>query len=82
MMSKPIQYAPQTFLFGASITGVNRALKSFIEIDPECTAVNADFKCGVNTEILYRGVSVMVSVSRPINGMSQFKNIFCNAEPA
>lgn len=81
-MKRPEKSAPLTLLFGGPTAEVNRAIRSLMETDAGLMAVNADLKHSVNSEIIYRGVSFIVSVKKPVNDWNQFKNIFCNVDAA
>jgi hypothetical protein len=81
-MNKPEQSAPLTLLLGDSAFEVKSALQSFFETAKEFSVSQGDLRNGSNTEVVFKGVSLIVAVGPSNHDIALFKNIFCNLAPS
>jgi hypothetical protein len=81
VMNKPVKSALLTLLMVDSAADVGAALQSLIDNDTEISFAHGGLRQGAAAEIIYRGVSFVVSVDLHGQHISSFKPIFCNLEP-
>lgn len=80
-MNEPVKSAPLTLLMHDAAADVSALLHSLFETDAELSVAHNGLKFGSATNIVYQGVSFVVSVGRNNQDLSKLKSVFCNPEP-
>lgn len=79
-MNKPVKSALLTLLMTDSVHDVESGFKSLLRSDSEISVAHDGLSTGSITEIVYRGVSFVVSIDRQNQSISNLKSIFCNLD--
>lgn len=81
-MNKPVPSAPLTLLLGDALSEAGPALRSFLDSDSGFSVANRGFGTSPVAEIIYQGVSFMLSLAPHDRDIAHAKPIFCNLDPA
>ena len=81
-MNEPVKSAPLTLLMHDAAAEISLSLHSLFETDTELSVAHNGLKFGSATNIVFQGVSLVVSVGRHNQDLSKLKSVFCNLEPS
>jgi hypothetical protein len=79
-MNEPVKSAPLTLLMRDAAADVSSLLHSLFETDIELSVAHNTLKFGSATNIVFKGVSFVVSVGRHNQDLSILKSVFCNID--
>lgn len=81
-MHSPVKSAPLTLLIGDTASNVETGLRNLLASHDEFSIIRGGLAHKAAFEILYRGVSLILSVNAQVGELSALKQIFCNLDVA
>jgi hypothetical protein len=81
-MNSPVRHAPLTLLLSDSAAEADAALRSLLDGRTEISYSQPGAASGPVYDIVYRGVTFRLTVSRDVPDLAGVKKIFCNLDSA
>ena len=81
-MDMPVNSSLLTLLVSNPAQDIEQTLQLSIDADPDISIAHDSLISGSKTQLVYRGVTFVMTINRAPQKVSQWKHIFCNLDPA